>query len=166
MKAITLKLTYAILLSVFLISCSSDDDGLYDETSKLVDVSVSYTVLEYQIFSLVNDHRVEIGLNPLGIINVISNEAEGHTDYMIGVGEPSHDNFDVRYSNLVKKVEAKSVGENIAYGFSSAEAVVKAWLNSPGHRRNIENVNYTDFGISTKQNNEGRNYFTHIFIKR
>lgn len=166
MKTISLKLTYVVLLSIFFISCVSEDDSIYDESSKYSDVSVSYTVLEYQIMSLINEHREDIGLEPINIINIISNEAEGHTNYMIGVGQPSHDNFSIRYKNLVNKVNAKSVGENVAYGYSSAEAVVRAWINSSEHKKTIENTEYTDFGISTKKNDEGKNYFTHIFIKR
>jgi len=167
MKPFILKFTYVVLLSMFFISCTSDDDGInFDETSKFVDVSADYTVIEYQIMSLINEHRESVGLSPLNIINVISVEAEGHTDYMIGVGIPSHDNFASRHQNLVSKVKAKSVGENVAYGYSSAEAVVKAWIKSPGHKRTIENVDYTDFGISTKKDKDGKNYFTHIFINR
>lgn len=168
MKIFTLKFAYVVLLSIFFISCTLDDDDniYFDETSKLVDVSVSYTVMEYQILSLVNQHRESIGLSPLNIINIISNEAEGHTDYMIGVGVPSHDNFATRHQNLVNKINAKSVGENIAFGYSTAEAVVKAWIKSPGHKRIIESTEYTDFGISTKKGEEGKNYFTHIFIKK
>ena len=167
MKTFTLKLTYAVLISMFFISCTQDEDGIYEEDSlTLKDVSVSYTVMEYQIFSLVNDHRESLGLNKLNIINLISVEAEGHTDYMIETGVPSHDNFPTRHKNLVKSVSAKSVGENVAYGYSSAKSVVKAWIKSDGHRKNIENPDYTDFGISTKENSAGRNYFTNIFIKR
>ncbi|OIQ40563.1 MAG: hypothetical protein BM563_02445 [Bacteroidetes bacterium MedPE-SWsnd-G1] len=167
MKTFTLKLTYAFLFSMLFISCTQDEDGIYEEESlTLKDVSVSYTVMEYQIFSLVNEHRESIGLEKLNIINLISAEAEDHTDYMIQTGIPSHDNFPIRHQNLVKNVKAKKVGENVAYGYSSAEAVVKAWIKSDGHRQNIENPNFTDFGISTKKNKEGRNYFTHIFIKR
>lgn len=167
MKTISLKLTYAILLSIFFISCSQDEDGFYEEdTIALKDATVSYTVMEYQIFSLVNAHRESLGLDKLNIINLISVEAEGHTNYMIETGVPSHDNFPTRHKNLVQSVKAKSVGENVAYGYSSAEAVVKAWIKSPSHRQNIENPNYTDFGISTKKNEKGRNYFTHIFINR
>lgn len=165
MKTITLKLTYAVLVSLFFMSCTSEDDGLYEE-SAFQDVSLSYSVIEYQISSLVNEHRESIGLVPLEMINVVSKEAEGHTKYMITVGEPSHDNFDVRYKRLVDKVSAKTVGENVAYGYSTAESVVAAWLKSPDHRRTIENSEYDSFGISTKQNEEGRNYFTNIFVKR
>ena len=165
MKTITLKLTCAILLSVLISSCANDEDGFYEEVA-IEQVSVSYSVMEYEIISLVNEHRKELGLDPLNIINVVSKEAETHTDYMIGTGIPSHDNFPVRHKNLVEKVKAKSVAENVAYGFSTAEGVVRAWLKSPGHKANIENADFTDLGISTKQNEEGRNYFTNIFVNR
>lgn len=165
MRTITLKLTCAILLSVFITSCASDEDGFYEEAI-FEEVDISYSVMEYQIISLVNQHREELGLNPLNIISVASLEAESHTDYMIGVGAPSHDNFAVRHKNLVTKAQARAVAENVAYGFSSAEAVVNAWIRSPGHKANIENASFTDLGISTKKNEDGRNYFTNIFIHR
>jgi uncharacterized protein YkwD len=38
-------------------------------------------------------------------------------------------------------------GENIAYGFPGASAVVDAWLDSPGHRKNILNPAFTQMGI-------------------
>jgi uncharacterized protein YkwD len=165
MKKITLKFTYAILLCVFLISCTNDEDGFYEDTA-IENVDVSYSVMEYQIISLVNQHRENLGLNVLSVINIVSLEAEEHTNYMIEEGHPSHDNFAARHKNLVLKAKAKSVAENVAYGFSTAEAVVSAWLKSSGHRANIENTTFTDIGISTKMNGEGRNYFTNIFIQR
>ena len=57
------------------------------------------------------------------------------------------------------------MSENVAYGFSSAESLVNAWLNSASHRENIEG-DFTDFDISAEKNNEGKWYFTNIFIKR
>ena len=166
MKTITLKLTAVLFLSILLTSCVADEDGLYEDSIVLSDVNVSYTVMEYQIMNLVNEHRLELGLPTLNIINLVSVEAEDHTNYMIDQGVPSHDNFSVRYKNLVDKVKAKSVGENVAYGYSTAESVVRAWIKSPAHKEVIEDEKYTDFGISTKQNSEGRNYFTNIFVKR
>ncbi|MFZ3273609.1 MAG: CAP domain-containing protein, partial [Lutibacter sp.] len=90
----------------------------------------------------------------------------GHTDYMIEVGAISHDNFAERAQILMEQAGAKTVGENVAYGFSTAEGVVNGWLNSEGHRKIIENPDYTHFGISTDSNTENRNYFTNIFIKK
>ncbi len=40
-------------------------------------------------------------------------------------------------------------GENLAIFFSDSEDVEKAWMNSPGHRANILNGNFTQIGIAT-----------------
>jgi uncharacterized protein YkwD len=43
------------------------------------------------------------------------------------------------------------IGENIALGnFNSSKSLVDAWMNSPGHRANILNKNYTNIGFATK----------------
>ncbi len=39
------------------------------------------------------------------------------------------------------------VGENIAAGYTTPKAVVKGWIQSPGHRANLLNPNYRDIGI-------------------
>jgi hypothetical protein len=39
-----------------------------------------------------------------------------------------------------------------------------AWLNSPGHRRNIENKNYDEIGLGLGQTDEGANdYWCQVF---
>ena len=41
-----------------------------------------------------------------------------------------------------------TIGENIALGnFGNSEKLVTAWMNSPGHRANILNKNYTEIGV-------------------
>lgn len=43
------------------------------------------------------------------------------------------------------------IGENIALGnFESSKSLVDAWMNSPTHRENILNKNFTNIGVSTK----------------
>ncbi|MEK7105752.1 MAG: CAP domain-containing protein, partial [Patescibacteria group bacterium] len=43
------------------------------------------------------------------------------------------------------------MGENLALGsFTSANDIVKAWMNSPGHKANILNKRYQDIGVSVK----------------
>jgi hypothetical protein len=41
----------------------------------------------------------------------------------------------------------QALGENLAIDFVSGEAVVNAWMNSPGHRANILNENFEDQGM-------------------
>jgi uncharacterized protein YkwD len=50
------------------------------------------------------------------------------------------------------------IGENLALGgFKDDQAVVTAWMNSPGHRANILNTRYTNIGVSVGRGSfEGR----------
>lgn len=48
-------------------------------------------------------------------------------------------------------------GENLAIDFKTNQATVKAWMESPTHRANILNNNYTDIGLVTLRGEwEGR----------
>jgi hypothetical protein len=44
-----------------------------------------------------------------------------------------------------------SAGENLAVNFSDSQDVTNAWLNSPLHRANILNANFTEIGIATAE---------------
>ncbi|OGZ08327.1 MAG: hypothetical protein A3C93_05995 [Candidatus Lloydbacteria bacterium RIFCSPHIGHO2_02_FULL_54_17] len=44
-----------------------------------------------------------------------------------------------------------AAGENLAVNFTDSKDVTLAWLNSPSHRANIVNGNYTEIGIATAQ---------------
>jgi uncharacterized protein YkwD len=169
MKSLPHKFYVIILLSFVLLSCSNDEDGIYfDEVNSVekIQTSVTYTSIETEILTLVNEYRASKGLPTLEPLNVISGVADGHTNYMIETGDVGHANFAERSQYLMKNAQAKSVGENVAYGYATAQGVMNGWLKSDGHRENIENINYTHFGISTESNNEGRNYFTQIFIAK
>lgn len=168
MKTYAPKLLALLLLtSTLLFSCAKEEDGVYfNENSEVLNTKVVYSAIESEIISLVNAHRTSIGLNALNTLNIVSGLADGHTEYMIEAGQISHDNFAQRAQTLMNEAGAKTVGENVAYGFNTAEGVVKGWLNSEGHRKIIENADYTHFGISMEKNSDNRNYFTNIFIKK
>ncbi len=167
MKPLTLKLSLLVFLSFVLFSCSKEDDGIYlNQTAEVINKNVTYSKIESNILDLVNAHRTSIGLSTLTKMNLVSGVADGHTEYMIETGQISHDNFDERAQELMDKAGAKSVGENVAYGYTTAESVVNGWLNSPEHKAIIENPNFTHFGISTEANSDGRNFFTQMFIKK
>lgn len=164
MKTLKLPLIIIAFTSILFTSCASDDDGIYFE--KEADTKFEYSNLELEILELVNDYRASKGLSALEKMNIISSVAETHTVFMAETGKVCHDNFAERSQELMSTANAISVGENVGYGYSTAEGVVNAWIKSEGHRTNIEKPQYTHFGISTEQNSEGRNYFTQIFIKR
>ena len=164
MKKLAQQFSIILTICFLFVACSSDEDEITNNA--FTDISFAYTDFEYEVLSEINNYRESINLSKLNTLNIISKEAEGHSRYMVNTGEINHNNFGNRMNALVGNTNAKSVSENVAYGFITAQGVVNAWLNSEGHRKNIETPNHTDFGISIKQNDEGRNYFTNIFIKR
>ena len=167
MKSIAPQLLSILLCSVFLFSCSPEDDGIYfNESSEVINTAVSYSEMESDILTLVNEYRISQGLSSLTTLNIISGVADGHTSYMISTGTVSHDNFDSRAQALITNANAKKVSENVAYGYNTAQGVFNGWLKSPSHKKIIEIVSLTHFGISTKTDSEGRYYFTQIFIEK
>jgi uncharacterized protein YkwD len=165
MKVTKLLPVMAIVMVLGFTSCSTDSavEDTINETELLTVPQAKQ--IEIEIMELINNHRINKGLNSLEDHNTVKAVAFTHTDYMIEVANVSHDNFFQRKQSLQANANANIVSENVAYGFSSAEAVVNAWINSPSHRENIEG-DYTDFDVSAEQNNEGNWYFTNIFIKR
>ena len=59
-----------------------------------------------------------------------------------------------------------SYGENIAWGYTSEAAVHQAWMDSPGHRRNIEGAAFTGLGVGLAANANGRRYWVEVFVDR
>lgn len=155
----------AVLFSTFLMSCSVEEEANIPNEYSSQNINVTYTQLDYEIAELINSYRISQGLNALNILNEVSREAITHSQYMVNQGALSHDYFYLRSQNIIDAVNAENVSENVGFGFTNAQSLVNAWLNSEGHRQNIENPDFTDFGISTQQDEEGKNYFTNIFVK-
>ncbi|WP_418604061.1 CAP domain-containing protein [Hwangdonia sp.] len=159
------KLPVLALFAVLTFSCSTDN---MDEKADLLveNLIVPPTkTIETETLELINNHRLSLGLNPLGDLKIVKSVAYSHTDYMVDKEEISHDNFYTRSNYLKANAGAKKVSENVAYGYSSAESVVKAWLKSDGHRATIEG-DFTNFNISAEKSAEGKWYYTNIFIKK
>jgi uncharacterized protein YkwD len=158
------KLLGKMLLMAFFIStmtaCVKEEQPIID------DASVQYSDFEIEVMNEVNNYRNSIGLAKLSRLNLVSKEAETHSYYMLEKETLSHDNFTIRTQNLMNKAAAISIAENVAYGYQTAEELLNGWLNSPEHRRKIEENRYTDFGISAKFNTNGNYYVTQIFIER
>lgn len=57
-------------------------------------------------------------------------------------------------------------GENIAAGQNTVSAVHTAWMNSPGHRANILNQNYTHVGFGYVKGGSYRTYWVQMFIRK
>ncbi|GLH63375.1 CAP domain-containing protein [Parageobacillus sp. G301] len=64
-------------------------------------------------------------------------------------------NFEIQY---------RITGENIAAGQRTPQEVVNSWMNSPGHRANILNRNFTHTGVGYARGGSYGHYWTQMFI--
>ena len=164
MKAKMFRALLPLAFVFTMMSCSSDSTE--DVTADKIIETYTYNDTETQLVVLINDYRVSQGLNPLEVINHISYKSEEHNEYMIENNVVNHDYFQARSNNIINVLGAEKVGENIAYNYVTPQSALSAWLNSPGHKANLEG-DYTHFGISVTVNPEtGRKYYTNIFMKK
>ena len=66
-------------------------------------------------------------------------------------------------SPILSACNLSTVGENVAYGYSSGQAVVAAWMRSPGHRANILEPKYRLIAVGAYQDSSGRWYVSQVF---
>ena len=164
-KRILSPILLLVLLSISLTSCSKEEMTTDQNDSVPADVTFNYSQEELELMDIINDYRVSKGLRALAKVDYISVKSEEHDNYMIAKGGISHDYFQDRYEALVNKLGAVNVSENLAYNYSTPQGVFNAWLNSAGHKANIEG-DFTHFGIAIRTNAEGKKFYTNLFMKK
>jgi len=122
--------------------------------------------MERDVLDLVNRYRKSKNLPPLETNAAMEYQARRHSMDMATHRIPfGHQGLSFRMKYITEKVQGVSdVGENVAFGNLSAEAVVRGWLNSAPHRKNIESA-YKYTGIGVSRNMQNQLYFTQIFAK-
>ncbi|HEV3222599.1 MAG TPA: CAP domain-containing protein [Puia sp.] len=137
---------------------------LYSENRPL-SVDLRMDTMETEILQYVNDDRKQHNLQPLQMDAMESSLALKHSqDMASGKVKFGHDGFNSRAKALQKSLGATEVGENVAFGPMTAREVVDGWLNSPGHKKNIEG-NFILTGIGYARDKKGDIYFTQIFSR-
>ena len=121
------------------------------------------------IHTLINQHRIEKKLAPLKWSLRLARSARAHSMNMARRIVPvGHHGFKTRLDRLIKKGRYRMVGENVAYNFGYAKPASQAfqqWLNSPGHRANLEQARYRLTGISVVRSQRGHYYFPQLFAE-
>jgi uncharacterized YkwD family protein len=119
---------------------------------------------EQKVIELTNVERRKNGLKDLIGDSKLSSVARTKSNDMKTKGYFSHTSptygspFDMMRDF---GVTYKTAGENIAQGQPTPEAVVQAWMNSEGHRKNILNGSFTHIGVG---HNSSGHYWTQMFI--
>lgn len=137
-----------------------------DPTDPAVPVDEKSAMIN-QFMKLINDHRISLGLLPLTHVEGLGEIAEGHSEDMAsGRVAFGHTGFSDRCS------EARTVlgggnfcAENVAMGQKTVQAAYTAWMNSSGHRANIESSRPTHTGFGFAKSSSGTYYWTQIFLE-
>ncbi|WP_443147058.1 CAP domain-containing protein [Paenibacillus sp. HWE-109] len=104
-----------------------------------------------QVVTIVNQERAKAGLSPLTSNSALTTMALDKAKDMYNNGYFDHTSptygspFDMMSTYGIRYSYA---GENIAKGQQTPEAVMKAWMNSTGHRQNILSPNFTQIGVA------------------
>jgi uncharacterized YkwD family protein/spore coat assembly protein SafA len=125
--------------------------------------------LEQQVIDLVNKQRASAGLMQLKANWELSRVARYKSQDMIDKKYFAHES--PTYGSPFRMMETFGIkfsagGENIAYGQKTPAEVMKAWMNSPGHKANIMSAVYTEIGVGVAKASNGTFYWTQQFIKR
>lgn len=136
-------------------------------TAPTASTSTANNKLEKEVVTLVNKERAKQGLAPLTDNVKLSNVARTKSSDM--VAKNYFDHTSPTYGSpfdMMKQfgITYTSAGENIAMGQPTAASVMTGWMNSPGHRANILNNNYTDIGVGVAKDKSGAIYWTQEFI--
>ncbi|MEV8097563.1 sigma-70 family RNA polymerase sigma factor [Kitasatospora sp. NPDC085879] len=106
--------------------------------------------IKQQVVQLVNEERSKVGCTPVKSDDKLELAAQRHSDDMAARNFFDHTNPDGQGPQ--PRIDAagykwSSWGENIARGQRDAAAVMKSWMDSPGHKANILNCGFTDLGV-------------------
>jgi uncharacterized protein YkwD len=103
------------------------------------------------VLSAINAARAKAGCGPLRTDPKLMAAARTHARAMAEQNFFSHSGKDgSRLSSRIKRqgYSYRSAAENIAAGHKSAGDVVRGWLTSSGHRKNILNCRMEETGIA------------------
>ncbi|TQR17151.1 hypothetical protein FG382_01190 [Psychrobacillus lasiicapitis] len=117
-----------------------------------------------QVVDLTNQERAKAGLKALQIDTKLTQSAQAKSQDMKDKNYFSHTS--PTYGSPFDQMKSfgimyNSAAENIAMGQRSAAEVVKAWMESPGHKANIMNPSYTHIGVGLSDSGY---YWTQQFI--
>jgi uncharacterized protein YkwD len=125
----------------------------------------SDATFEARIVKFTNDNRVKNGCAPVRTEAKLTTAARAHSVDMAKKNYFSHTGKDGS-TFLVRAKRSgytTAISENIAWGYRTPEAVVTAWMKSPGHKANIVNCKAKSVGVGLGKKADGTPYVTQIF---
>lgn len=113
-----------------------------------------------------NKERVRVGAPTLVENDRLVLIAQTMAEDLAKTGRLSH--TDSKGRGLSARVDAggyawSTIGENVAYGYETPQAVVQGWIKSPGHYQNLICKDFTEVGIGITTDAKGRVFWAQVF---
>lgn len=120
----------------------------------------SIAVLRVELLAAHNRERASGGVSGLSSDDKLDLSAQNHATWMAENQRMDHLEGQMTFADRIQATGYKMGygGENIAMGQPTVDAVMTAWMNSPGHRQNILKTNYKDAGFGIGEAG-GRRYW-------
>lgn len=122
---------------------------------------------ETRVIELTNAERKKVQAAGLKPDPVLMKLARAHAATMARLDQIGHDLEGKTFSQRMEqaKYQAARAGENVAQGQRTPAEAVAGWMQSPGHKGNILQTDYTRTGVGTATSKSGKVYWTQIFAK-
>jgi uncharacterized protein YkwD len=123
-----------------------------------------------RVVELTNIERGKSGLAPLAFNPQLSQAAQRYSEVLSRDACFAHTCGPV--PDMANRIDQAgyggwtAIGENIAAGYQTPEAVVAGWMQSPGHRANILSPNYREIGVGLAGGGKFGAYWTQEFGTR
>ena len=132
-------------------------------------VRISAAQFVRRVVQRTNLKRARHGCRALRVSPRLVLAAQRHSNLMARRGQVSHrlagEGTLVQRIAQVRYTGWRMLAENLAWGQRSPYRVVRAWMHSPGHRRNNLNCRLRDVGVGVAMRN-GRPFVTEDFGRR
>lgn len=176
-----------IIILLFTLGCNKDSSNTVESSPELTDAPItgdtgtstsgSNSGIEYpselpkswteEFMDLVNAHRTGMGLRSLihneDLAQIVREHSQNMANGSVAFG---HSGFSTRCSDARSALGGGNwCGENVAAGQRTPQAAFTSWMNSSGHRANIESTRATHTGFGYAKNSSGKYYWTQIFIQ-
>ncbi len=140
------------------VETGSEDDGLRD-----ADISP----IALSLVEATNQERIRFGREPLQVAASLTSAANLQAREMARLNQFDHELPGSPWPTLRDRVEHvgydyATIGENLAFNYPSAEAVVKGWMTSAGHRSNLLKPDFTEVGVAISENVLGQLYYVQV----
>src|SRR5262245_16581160 len=125
------------------------------------------TKAEQKLVELTNAERKKKDLAPVKPSPLLFKVARAHSANMAKQAKMAHELDGKNPFQRIKEAGYKYyfAGENVAAGVDELDEIMKGWMESEPHRKNILSEKFTEIGIGIARDKKGDPYYTQVFGK-